>query len=365
MQSENKVEKRWCRICNTIQTIDKFYKRRIICIECFKQHRKIHKNKTGIPCGSSDIISDQKIKNEPNNNKFCKICENVYPSENCVGKKCIECFKLRAKPKKKYEHKKCEHSKRPTRCTICNGKEVQKCEHNKLKINCNICDGRYSCEHGKSKYICIKCIGSQICEHGKRKKLCFICDGQYLCKSEWCDTHAKKKYEGYCLRCFIHLFPHKPQTRNYKTKERAVVAYITELYSQYFWSADKTIPDGCSGKRPDLILDLGTHVIIVEIDENKHSGYNCSCENKRLMELSKDLDHRNMIMIRFNPDSYVDNNGNKISSCWKINNRTNILVINPTKKDEWLERLNSLKLQIDYWLINIPGKMVETVELFY
>ena len=34
---------------------------------------------------------------------------------------------------------------------------------------------------------------------------------------------------------------------------------------------------------------MGTHLIVVEIDENSHSTYMCSRENKPLVELSKDL----------------------------------------------------------------------------
>ena len=55
--------------------------------------------------------------------------------------------------------------------------------------------------------------------------------------------------------------------------------------------------DGCSKRRPDLLLDMGYHIIIVEVDENKHTGYDCSCENKRLMELSQDLQHLSLIHI--------------------------------------------------------------------
>ena len=39
------------------------------------------------------------------------------------------------------------------------------------------------------------------------KKYCAECDGRDLCKTPLCNTIAKiKKYNGYCLNCFIHLF---------------------------------------------------------------------------------------------------------------------------------------------------------------
>ena len=49
------------------------------------------------------------------------------------------------------------------------------------------------------------------------------------------------------------------------------------------------------------------------------------------MELSKDVDHRHIVFIRFNPDTYTDTNGNKITSCWGTN-KYGILTIKPTKK---------------------------------
>lgn len=44
-----------------------------------------------------------------------------------------------------------------------------------------------------------------------------------LCKTYLCYTRVSEKYEGYC---FINMFSEKPVSRNYKTKEYAVVEYI-------------------------------------------------------------------------------------------------------------------------------------------
>ena len=109
---------------------------------------------------------------------------------------------------------------------------------------------------------------------------------------------------------------------------------------------------------------MGSHIIIVEIDENKHTDYDCSCENKRLMELSQDVGHRPIVFIRFNPDDYNDANGNTIKSCWKVN-KLGILQIDITKIKEWELRINTLKTQIEYWIANPTEKTVEIVELFY
>jgi hypothetical protein len=152
--------------------------------------------------------------------------------------------------------------------------------------------------------------------------------------------------------------------RNYKTKETEVVNKIINTFPDFSWVTDKKIQDGCSKRRPDLLLDLGSHVIIVEVDENKHTDYDCSCENKRLMEISQDLGHRSIIFIRFNPDDYINQNGIKIKSCWRLNN-LGVMSIIRTKENEWNFRINTLIQQIQYWIENPTDKTVEIVQLFY
>ena len=143
-----------------------------------------------------------------------------------------------------------------------------------------------------------------------------------------------------------------------------VVDRIKEIFPEFTWVHDKRVEDGCSKRRPDLLLDLGSHIIIVEIDENKHTEYECSCENKRIMEISQDVYHRPIVFIRFNPDKYIDENGKTISSCWRLNGK-GIICITKTKIDEWNHRINCLIEQIKYWIDNPSDKLVEQVQLFY
>ena len=186
-----------------------------------------------------------------------------------------------------------------------------------------------------------------------------------LCKSSWCDTRVTSKYEGHCLYCYINLFPDKQISRNYKTKEKTINDYINDKFKDIDITADKRIYDGCSRRRPDIFIDIGYQIIIVEIDENQHKNYDCSCENKRIMEISKDVGHRPIIFIRFNPDNY-EKNGNKIKSCWQIN-KLGIYCINKTKINEWNERLKFLEETIRYWLnpINKTDKLIEVINLYY
>jgi hypothetical protein len=82
------------------------------------------------------------------------------------------------------------------------------------------------------------------------------------------------------------------------------------------------------------------------------------------MEISQDLNHRPIIFIRFNPDSYTDQSGNFIKSCWELN-KLGVINIVKNKQKEWEDRIECLKQQIQYWIENKTEKTIEIVELFY
>jgi hypothetical protein len=299
-------------------------------------------------CGGSQICIHNKFKSR------CKDCGgNEFCIHNKLKNMCKECDGASI----------CEHNRHRPHCKECKGISI--CEHNKRKSMCKLCGGSQICIHNIDKGKCKKCSGSQICIHNKRKEYCKECGGSGLCQTPFCDKRKIRKYNNYCLLCCIHLFPEMTVSRNYKTKEKTVVDYIKEIFSNLTWIYDKKIYDGCSKRRPDLLLDLGEQIIIIEIDENKHDNYDCICENKRLMEISQDLNHRPIIFIRFNPDKYIDNNSNIIKSCWKLNTSTGILYICKNKLNEWNDRLKILKEQVEYWIENKTSKIIEIIELFY
>lgn len=185
------------------------------------------------------------------------------------------------------------------------------------------------------------------------------------CKSELCTSNANSKCNGYCLFCYVNLFPELQISRLYKTKEQTVVDFVKTKFANFQWVHNQKINGGCSRRRPDIFLDLGYQVIIIEIDENQHTEYDSTCENRRIMELSQDVAHRPIVFIRFNPDDYLENN-KKITSCWATNTRGMCIVKN-TKKCEWNTRLGKLEENITYWTnpTNISKKTIETIQLFY
>jgi hypothetical protein len=316
----------------------------------YKPPKCIHGSRKSICklCGGGSICQHQTRKAD------CKICGGSAI--------CIEHNKKKSSCKECKGTTICEHNKRRTVCIECKGKSI--CEHNKRREYCKDCKGSSICEHNKRRTDCKECKGSSICIHNIFKVYCKSCGGSKLCKTEYCETKASKKYNGYCLPCCIQVCPEIEAVRNYKTKENTVVDIIKENFPNLTWISDKKIKDGCSNKRPDLLVDMGTHIIILEIDENKHSTYDCSCENKRLMLLSQDVGHRPIVFIRFNPDGYIDQEGNTVKSCWKLN-QLGVMKIIKTKEKEWEERMNNLIEQIQYWIINPTEKTVEIIELYY
>ena len=292
---------------------------------------------------------------------FCEHGRQKTRCKECGGSEICEHNKQRSYCKDCDGSQICKHDKVKSRCRQCGGSSF--CEHGKRKTRCKECGGSEICEHEKVKQWCKECGGSQICVHGKQKARCRDCGGSSLCKNEWC--HTTKSKDGYCTRCFVKKFPDAPYSKNYKTKEKSVADFVINTFPNLSWSVDKRVPDGCSRRRPDLLLDLGSHVIIVEIDENQHTDYDTTCEISRVNELFIDVSFRSIVFIRFNPDEYIDSNGSEVKSCWKINRKTGILIIDKNKIEEWNARLQSLRDQIQYWIDNTCEEPIKTVHLFY
>jgi hypothetical protein len=292
----------------------------------------------------------------------------TYPSYNFDNeKKGLYCSIHKLDGMIDIKHKKCIYPN-------CKIRPSYNIENEKTPLYCTIhkLDGMINIISKRCIYLNCKTYPSYNIENEKKALYCYnhklenMIDIKHkTCKTYLCFTRVQEKYDGYCLYCYINLFPDKSVSRNYKTKENSVVEYVKNTYSNFPWISDKIIQGGCSKRRPDLLLDLGYQIIIIEIDENQHIDYDCSCENKRIMELSQDLGHRPIIFIRFNPDDYMENDKN-ITSCWGINGN-GICVIKKSKKEEWNKRLNTLENQITYWMNieNKTNKTVEIIQLFY
>ncbi len=231
---------------------------------------------------------------------------------------------------------------------------------------CIPCDGNGICVHGIRKCTtCKEWDGSGICAHGNRKDRCKACGGNALCKTPHCPIRNNPKYDGHCLFCFVHLYPDKPVARNCKTKENTVATFLKEKFPNVTWKCNKSVENGCSRRRPDLLSDMGNRIVIVEVDENSHVVYNSTCEEKHLRELWVDVYHRKIVFVRFNTDGYKDEDGNNVPSPWGVNGH-GVLTVRPKWKAAWEVRLEKLRQTVKYYIesSNIKEEF-ELVHLYY
>ncbi len=96
----------------------------------------------------------------------------------------------------------------------------------------------------------------------------------------------------------------------------------------------------------------------------RHDGYDCTCENRRLMEISKDASHRPVVMVRFNPDGYVCAKEGKVPSTWACNTY-GVCTVKKKWKDARDARLTSSSQAVGYLMKKKSHKLIEVVEVYF
>lgn len=167
------------------------------------------------------------------------------------------------------------------------------------------------------------------------------------CKTPMCDIHTPKEY---CARCTAYMFPDKPSC--FKTREMKLKEYLTAQYPDKTIVHDKRVE--CHLYRPDFVFDMGSHTIVIELDENQHKKYDTSCDNKRLMSIFHGLGSRPMVMIRFNPDKYDSTPG-----CFKKDGQLS------GQGKEWKLRTEKLKTRINFWTNSQADREITMEHLFF
>jgi RNA polymerase-binding transcription factor DksA len=343
------------------------------CNECKKDDMVDIKNKKcecgkKRPCFGSTTDKTARYCNECKKDDMVNIkdkkceCGKKIPSFGSTTDKtaryCNECKK---DDMVNIKHKKCECGKKRPCFGSTTDKTARYCNECKKDDMVNIKDKK--CECGKK----IPSFGSttdktaRYCNECKKDDMVNIKDKK--CESEHCDTQIKKKYKGYCFHCFQNIYPDEPLSRNYKTKENIVTRFVRDSFPKYKWSVDKIIAGGCSKRRPDMLVDFLTHSCIIEIDEDSHKGY--SCENKRLMELFRDLGNRFLYVIRFNPDKYINSVGNVNKSCFVTRKTGRLEISNKKQLDIRLNVLKNTILEVSLNKEPEKGKDVTIIPLFF
>jgi hypothetical protein len=181
------------------------------------------------------------------------------------------------------------------------------------------------------------------CEsHKNTEDICLI---ERKCKL--CDKIDVVNEEGICINFCLMEEKYKVYKKNIKSKELRVYNILKSEFGEPDFY-DKKIENSCFNERPDIVYDMKTHFVIVEVDENQHrkgSNYNPECEYKRMVNIFGSLGGIPVIFIRYNPDVHKEEG--------------KIVKLSKAKKEEvliaWVKKARD----------EIPKKMCNVVYLFY
>jgi hypothetical protein len=289
---------------------------------------KCHCKKPKVPCFGLE-------GGKPTHCATCKTTDMVnVVSRKCHCRRVEPCFGL--------------EGGKPTHCAVC--KTSQMVDVVNPRCHCKKSQPNFGLEGGKPTH-CATCKTSEMVN-----VVCKKC-------SNGCGTAVENRNKGYCVRCFIFLFPGDKLSRNYKVKERHFVDHIRAagvLPSHAEVTFDTKLQGGCSLRKPDIFVDVFTHTVHSENDEDQHRSY--SCENKRLMELFQDAGNRPQVQLRFNPDGYTSADGKKHPSCFKYNN----LGV-PVIRDQamWEARMGTYLERLAYHLSHVPDREITIENMCY
>jgi hypothetical protein len=135
-----------------------------------------------------------------------------------------------------------------------------------------------------------------------------------------------------------------------KQRELLVKAILDEAKLPY--KSHDTIPEAsCHRYRPDFLFDWGTHIVILEVDEDQHKNYACECEQARMINLFQDQGGMKTLFVRFNPDNYRDR-ANKLHK-WTAGRGTKLLdVLRQTRDHPPEDLLSAVYLYYDQFDVN-------------
>ena len=214
------------------------------------------------------------------NNPKCA-CGRGQPSFGLEGGRATHCSRCKTEVMRDVVHPKCACGRRQpsfgleggkaTHCRTCKDADMRDVVN--PKCACGRGQPTFGLEGGRATH-CSKCKSDDMLDIHSSKCV------------NGCGTRVvHERYKGHCLRCFVHLFPGEKVSRNYKVKEQHFTDYIKAacVFPEHAGiTLDKRLQGGCSGKRPDIFVDVYTHTVHCENDEDQHR--NALCESKRTME---------------------------------------------------------------------------------
>ena len=157
-----------------------------------------------------------------------------------------------------------------------------------------------------------------------------------------CNLTSVLNHRDICSYCEPSLYLKYTKRKEKVIKDLLVVNDLVPT-SQDQVAFDTTL---CGRERPDFLFDMGTHVVILEVDEGQHKDRQCTCEQARMVNVTQGLGGLHVRWLRYNPDAFKLPSGRQ-SQVSDTRRHAHLL--------EWL-RL-SMK--------TVPATMLEIVYLYY
>ena len=318
-----------------------------------KKRKRKHK---GCECGRVSYPAFGLDGDKPKDARWCAQCpEKPAEAVDVVNKRC-EC--RRAQPKFGMDGDKPKDARW---CAQCPTKPPEAVDVVNKRCECRRAQPAFGLDGGNARW-CAQC---------PTKPPEAVDVVSKMCPTEHCGTRGSPHLEGYCMACFSHHYPEHPRVRHARSEELAVLAAVYQRFSGEEWAermaSDRRIEGGCSRRRPDMFVDLGTHVLIVEVDERQHADYDTSCERRRMMELFEDAGSRPAVFLRFNPHQYTDAAGSTVRSPWTRDPRSGKPRVPPARQGEWDTRIEALCARIAHWttVADFPAREVTVEHMFY
>lgn len=180
---------------------------------------------------------------------------------------------------------------------------------------------------GKSKEYCAKHKSKGMVLDPTKK--CESCNNLAIYNRLRCEIHKHDNDENIaespCESCGLPYILNEYQLCEYcrnsnskLAKQNGLMNYL-DSRKLYGILTDKVIDNGICGKeRPDRVYDFGDKIIVLECDENQHSGRNCVCEQTRMVNICQSFGGLPVYFIRFNPDKYKSNLPSPLSKRYKL-----------------------------------------------
>jgi hypothetical protein len=304
----------YCFNCKDTDMIDVVHKNCITC-NINKAFYNNHNEKKALYCVDCKDIDMIDVRN-----KKCIKCNDKRPCFNTTGETiALYCVTCKHPDMINVKEKKCKSDKCRKRAYYAlPGVIPEYCSTHRL-------DGMI--KNPRKKCVVPNC--NEIATHG-------------LIQSEHCENHAlTDEYnfaERICPKCgkidtlnkegiCINFCSNLEKDNAIKKRKKKHEEYVGRLINEHIdtsqilftWN-DQVIDTSCTKQRPDFVFHCGTHVIIVEVDEEQHKSYK-SCGNtkeevfkteaRRMYNIGNVFVGLPVTFIRYNPDNYKDRDGKK------------------------------------------------------